>query len=1188
MSITVNINEKLKFRAIDGSVGVATGNLLIPTGDFVTKWETWDADLLINGTGTGENFLFTGTQSGGDLQVGPQGVQGPIGPAGFDGAQGFQGPAGPPGEGTGTGGTQTLDQTLILGNQGTLPILLDKKPITAPSYSFSNNPNTGITSLSNNVVNMALNGLSKQQFSLNDDRVAFFDSNNLQIGGLRYVATAAEVFLQPSQTTLSATNTGWILSIARYFSTQRLVRFDTNVFQVLFADGAPSVPTFSYINDTDTGLYRIGSDALGISTNATLRLRVDNTGTNTTGTAQANNFRYTGGARKFSSSYVATIVDTEILIGNFTIDTTFSNSIVKGKVVSQSSERYSSLDFTMSLRTGSSGSTFCNISIDNKTEHSGNPNLDIRAYIQNATQTVFLVMFIQGSSVQNVGWEISMFDRNPWIFTQSTNNTVFDNTDLVPSTKIQGWTLTPTTIDSNKRISGENFLFTGTTVSGDLQVGAQGAQGSIGPAGVNGLAGTQGFQGPQGFQGIKGEDGIIGTNGTQGFQGPQGFQGTLFNGNSNVISKFTGNNQLVNSLISDNGTAVSIDTTSTNQKLNVGGSVEGNNFLFTGIQGSGDLQVGPQGPQGSIGPAGTNGLDGSQGPQGLQGLNGSNGTQGLIGPQGRQGAIGSQGAQGPRGLVGAQGFQGTVFTGLENNFAIFGNDNSLLGTTLIRKILTNSPGTVEGLSFGRLGMSNVGANAELRFGGSSSSFAGNITIKEDNVANSGLLLQHSQVLQRALFRIQSGFDSGEPLRLDFAGNLEGTNFLFTGTQGSGNLQVGAQGAQGPIGPAGTNGLAGTQGFQGIQGPIGLQGVAGTNGGLGTQGFQGNQGFQGPIGLQGIVGTQGFQGNQGNQGFQGIQGPIGIQGAQGTLFNGTLNRISKFTGNNQLGNSLISDNGTVISIDTTSTNQKLNVGGSVEGNNFLFTGTQGTGNLLVGAQGAQGSIGPAGSNGLAGAQGFQGIQGPIGLQGIAGTNGTQGFQGAQGRQGPIGLQGIVGTQGNQGFQGRQGPNSVGAQGFQGNQGFQGRQGPNSVGAQGAQGPSGPNIDTLQSVTNRGSLTSLSMDIGAGSSAAETFLNIGANKTVNSPAYIDFQSRAGSIDYDLRIIKNSGIFGIAEIRNEGGAMQIVNTSANNLVLGTGNTPRIQILGNGNVLVGGSFDNGSLLQVSGILTATNFVFG
>jgi hypothetical protein len=47
---------------------------------------------------------------------------------------------------------------------------------------------------------------------------------------------------------------------------------------LLFPDGAVGAPAISFTSDTNTGIYRSGADAMGVATNGTLRLTVDNNG----------------------------------------------------------------------------------------------------------------------------------------------------------------------------------------------------------------------------------------------------------------------------------------------------------------------------------------------------------------------------------------------------------------------------------------------------------------------------------------------------------------------------------------------------------------------------------------------------------------------------------------------------------------------------------------------------------------------------------------------------------------------------------------------------------------------------------------------------------------------------------------------------------------------------------------------
>ena len=177
--------------------------------------------------------------------------------------------------------------------------------------------------------------------------------------------------------------------------------------------------------------------------------------------------------------------------------------------------------------------------------------------------------------------------------------------------------------------------------------------------------------------------------------------------------------------------------------------------------------------------------------------------------------------------------------------------------------------------------------------------------------------------------------------------------LYAKTSGNGQGPVGPMG---PQGPAGLDGVAGPQGPAGLAGATGATGATGPAGADGVAGPQGPAGVAGPQGLQGVVGPQGPAGNDGLDGAtgpMGPQGPAGVAGeagaagatgpagpgiatggtagqilskVDGTNYNtqwinspagftgtGTLNYYPKFTSATTLGNSLIQDNGTSLSI-----------------------------------------------------------------------------------------------------------------------------------------------------------------------------------------------------------------------------------------------------------------------------------
>ncbi len=114
---------------------------------------------------------------------------------------------------------------------------------------------------------------------------------------------------------------------------------------------------------------------------------------------------------------------------------------------------------------------------------------------------------------------------------------------------------------------------------------------------------------------------------------------------------------------------------------------------------------------------------------------------------------------------------------------------------------------------------------------------------------------------------------------------------------------GTTGATGPTGAAGTTGATGPTGAgtTGATGPTGATGATGTG-----------MGPTGPTGPTGLAGTAGVTGPAGTNGATGATGPAGTGSVSGTV-----NYVAKFTTATAVGNSLIYDNGTDVSIGTSS-------------------------------------------------------------------------------------------------------------------------------------------------------------------------------------------------------------------------------------------------------------------------------
>jgi hypothetical protein len=161
-----------------------------------------------------------------------------------------------------------------------------------------------------------------------------------------------------------------------------------------------------------------------------------------------------------------------------------------------------------------------------------------------------------------------------------------------------------------------------------------------------------------------------------------------------------------------------------------------------------------------------------------------------------------------------------------------------------------------------------------------------------------------------------------------------------------------------------------------------------------------------------------------------------------------------------------------------------------------TSLLGSGNIVIAAQGIQGTTGNTGSQGTTGTSGSQG------------TTGTTGSNGAQGAQGITGSQGFTGIQGLTGLQGFTGTGSQGITGIQGLTGVQGIQGLNGLfaaqGVQGVQGITGPGVSSIYRLTAQ-TLTAASWVLVSGY-YTYTFSNV--NITTNTR--VDFTPDNASIN------------------------------------------------------------------------------
>ena len=116
--------------------------------------------------------------------------------------------------------------------------------------------------------------------------------------------------------------------------------------------------------------------------------------------------------------------------------------------------------------------------------------------------------------------------------------------------------------------------------------------------------------------------------------------------------------------------------------------------------------------------------------------------------------------------------------------------------------------------------------------------------------------------------------------------------------------------EGGGGGEGTPGADGEPGIIGLPGPPGKDGTSGTPGPKGDKGDTGLPGEHGIIGLPGPRGLPGAMGPKGDKGDKGDPGTGGGGGAGGS---GTAGKLAVWQAGNTLGDSLVSQSGSTVSV-----------------------------------------------------------------------------------------------------------------------------------------------------------------------------------------------------------------------------------------------------------------------------------
>ena len=171
--------------------------------------------------------------------------------------------------GISTGGTLRFDISTTAVTS-TLPFLGAAGTAGAPQYSYSADTNTGAYSVGADDWGVSTGGTLR------------FDISTTAITSTIPHLNAAGTAGAPAFSFSADTNTG-VYSVGADdigIATGGTLRFDisttaiTSTIPHLNADGAVTAPAYSFSGDTDTGMYRIGANDLGFATNGVLNLEI--------------------------------------------------------------------------------------------------------------------------------------------------------------------------------------------------------------------------------------------------------------------------------------------------------------------------------------------------------------------------------------------------------------------------------------------------------------------------------------------------------------------------------------------------------------------------------------------------------------------------------------------------------------------------------------------------------------------------------------------------------------------------------------------------------------------------------------------------------------------------------------------------------------------------------------------------
>ena len=178
-----------------------------------------------------------------------------VGNLSFTTITGAQGPTGP-------AGAQNLNQTLLLGNTASVPILASDGSAALPSVSFINSTGTGLHTVSNEL-RLSANGVLAQQVTSVSTR---FLSGSTASPGIGFINDADTGFRVRGGNNFAAVAGALDMVVFANIAGAPLMAMANQTTGKFYSgDGTALSPGISYESDTNTGIFRPGADQLSIS-----------------------------------------------------------------------------------------------------------------------------------------------------------------------------------------------------------------------------------------------------------------------------------------------------------------------------------------------------------------------------------------------------------------------------------------------------------------------------------------------------------------------------------------------------------------------------------------------------------------------------------------------------------------------------------------------------------------------------------------------------------------------------------------------------------------------------------------------------------------------------------------------------------------------------------------------------------